>query len=174
MRQTEMHPIETASMRVFHTLTGAKQGPVRVLLPLVDQQRPATHQATAVVGYATSSMSTTGLDHPRGRRGAASTPRLLVPMLMLLMLLMLAIAASAVSAAAASTSAAGRRLPPWVLRTRGGANIEAGSDGEGPAGVLRKEEFELVEEGDRYRGRWRSILKVCLSLCAIEIRVVWD
>ena len=50
-------------------------------------------------------------------------------------------------------------LPPWVVRTRGGANQEAG-DGESPAAVLRKEEFELVEEDDRYRGRWRSILKV--------------
>lgn len=99
-----------------------------------------------------------------------TTTRRRLRLLPLLLLLMATTIPRASSAAAPRTTTGssisrGRRggppplLPPWVSRTRGGANQEAG-DGEYPAAVLRKEEFELVEEDDRYRGRWRSILKV--------------
>lgn len=107
---------------------------------------------------ATTTTTTSGLDIP-----AAATRRL-VPALLLLLLLPL-------STLAHTTSSPGRMLlPPWVAHTRGGSGADHGSGGSppshgsaggegGPAGVLSKEEFELVDEGDRYRGRWRSILK---------------
>lgn len=101
-----------------------------------------------------------GLDHP-STHGRPTATRPLVALLLLLATIPLA--------SSAALAAEGRRsllLPPWVARTRGGANQAAG-DGESPAAVLRKEEFELVEEADRYKGRWRSILKVlCWGLRA--------
>jgi hypothetical protein len=100
-----------------------------------------------------------GLDHPHHAGAAAARrPTLLVLLFLISML-------QPTPAVAASPLATSRRgLPPWVARTRGGGAADEEGEG-GPAGVLRKEEFALVDQGDRYRGRWRSILKV---LCALE------
>ncbi len=129
-----------------------------------------------VVGYSSS----TGLDQharPSPTRfpppGARRLPLLLLGMLSTILLPSLATAIAPVATTAC------RRLPPWVMRARGGgggaaaaADEAVGSSGDGgPAWGLRREEFELVEEEDRYRGRWRSILKVCE--CASCMMIDW-